>query len=501
MGQPAARVGDMHVCPMVTPGVPPIPHVGGPILPPGGITVLIGGMPAAVVGNMCVCVGPPDSIVKGSLGVFICGMPAARMGDMTAHGGTIVVGFPTVLIGDIGGGGGGSVPSSALSSFIKKIIATLEESIKTDTQNAVEKEMNAILKKVNAKKGTDNCGHIIDGVVAALTGKGIKTVSTEQDGSFDAIDARLGSKTDFTNPTSFEDIFADLKKSEPGSMRVIGVDYGDGKSHVIIAVNVKGTVGIMEGQQNIGFITDPAVANKIYNANKKSTIASSPVTKTTSGIVEYKKDGTAPLGVLSTIEKEAAKSVASKLVSTAKEAEANITAILSDIAQKSSAKMEGLEYRLKSVESLTRKLETAAAASVEVGASANYADALKSESESVRDVLRYTFVTDEKKYTDSYDKAVKEMESKGYSLVKSKNTWEKGSPYKGINASFKSPDGQVFELQFHTAQSLATKQATHELYEEFRLSTTSSSRKAELSSIMAEISDGIPTPNGVDKIK
>lgn len=96
MGQPAARVGDLHVCPMVT-GV--VPHVGGPILPPGGITVLIGGMPAATVTCQCVCVGPPDIIVKGSMTVLICGKPAARMGDMTAHGGVITLGFPTVLIG------------------------------------------------------------------------------------------------------------------------------------------------------------------------------------------------------------------------------------------------------------------------------------------------------------------------------------------------------------------------------------------------------------------
>ena len=96
---PAARVGDMHVCPMVTPGVPPIPHVGGPVLPPGGIPVLIGGVPAARLGDMCVCVGPPDVIALGSFTVLIGGKPAARMGDMTAHGGTIVVGFPTVLIG------------------------------------------------------------------------------------------------------------------------------------------------------------------------------------------------------------------------------------------------------------------------------------------------------------------------------------------------------------------------------------------------------------------
>ncbi len=99
MPQPAARIGDMHVGPMVTPGVPPIPHVGGPILPPGAITVLIGGMPAARVGDMAVCVGPPDVIVMGAFTVLICGMPAARMGDMTAHGGAIVMGYPTVLVG------------------------------------------------------------------------------------------------------------------------------------------------------------------------------------------------------------------------------------------------------------------------------------------------------------------------------------------------------------------------------------------------------------------
>ncbi|MBS1614699.1 MAG: PAAR domain-containing protein [Bacteroidetes bacterium] len=111
MGKPAARIGDMHVCPMVTPGVPPIPHVGGPITGPGVPTVLIGGMPAATMGDMCTCVGPPDTIVLGSTGVFIGGKPAARMGDQCAHGGTIILGMPTVLIGEIGGGGagGGSV--------------------------------------------------------------------------------------------------------------------------------------------------------------------------------------------------------------------------------------------------------------------------------------------------------------------------------------------------------------------------------------------------------
>ena len=92
---PAARVGDMHVCAMVT-GL--VPHVGGPILPPGAVNVLIGGMPAARVGDMCTCVGPPDTIAMGSTKVMIGGMPAARMGDQTAHGAVIVLGAPTVII-------------------------------------------------------------------------------------------------------------------------------------------------------------------------------------------------------------------------------------------------------------------------------------------------------------------------------------------------------------------------------------------------------------------
>lgn len=96
---PAARITDFHQCPMQTPAVPPIPHVGGPIIGPGAPTVLIGKMPGAVVGDMCVCVGPPDSIVKGSGTVMIGGKPAARMGDTTAHGGTILAGCPNVMIG------------------------------------------------------------------------------------------------------------------------------------------------------------------------------------------------------------------------------------------------------------------------------------------------------------------------------------------------------------------------------------------------------------------
>ena len=93
---PAARLTDMHVCPMVT-GL--VPHVGGPIAGPGVPTVLIGSLPAAVMGDTCICVGPPDTIAKGSATVLIGGKPAARLGDITAHGGNIILGLPTVMIG------------------------------------------------------------------------------------------------------------------------------------------------------------------------------------------------------------------------------------------------------------------------------------------------------------------------------------------------------------------------------------------------------------------
>jgi len=97
MSKPAARLSDLHVCPMAN---GPVPHVGGPIIGPGAPTVLIGGLPAAAMGDMCVCTGPPDSILSMcSATVLIGGKPAAVMGSMTAHGGNIVLGCPTVLIG------------------------------------------------------------------------------------------------------------------------------------------------------------------------------------------------------------------------------------------------------------------------------------------------------------------------------------------------------------------------------------------------------------------
>jgi len=112
--KPAARIGDMHTCPAATPGTPPIPHVGGPILT-GAATVQIGGMPAARMGDTAICVGPPDTVAAGEPTVLIEGKPAARMGDPMAHGGTIATGCPTVLIGPGVSGGGGAAGGGAAS--------------------------------------------------------------------------------------------------------------------------------------------------------------------------------------------------------------------------------------------------------------------------------------------------------------------------------------------------------------------------------------------------
>jgi len=112
---PAARLGDMHVCPMVDPG--PKPHVGGPIIT-GAPTVIICGQPAARMGDTAACVGPPDTIAQGESTVIICGQPAARMGDKTAHGGVITVGCFTVIIGSAAGAGALKAASAKGAPFV-----------------------------------------------------------------------------------------------------------------------------------------------------------------------------------------------------------------------------------------------------------------------------------------------------------------------------------------------------------------------------------------------
>jgi len=153
MSKPAARITDMHTCPMVTPGTPPVPHVGGPITGPGVPTVLIGGTPAAVLGDMCTCVGPPDTIALGSSGVFIGGKPAARMGDSTAHGGIISAGLPTVLIGETSGGGAGG-GGGAVS--VKAALAAIDEVGNVPTSKLTE--MKVVVAQIATMKNAAENG-------------------------------------------------------------------------------------------------------------------------------------------------------------------------------------------------------------------------------------------------------------------------------------------------------------------------------------------------------
>lgn len=156
---PAARLGDMHTCPIATPIPPapaPIPHIGGPIIPPCFPTVLIGGMPAARMGDMGMCtpVALPDPIVKGSPTVYIGGMMAARMGDTCSHGGMIVVGCPTVLIGEAGsGGGGGGGPGMAQSA--NKALGALSPLASGQAMSAPEVQKQALVAA--AKSGAPFC--------------------------------------------------------------------------------------------------------------------------------------------------------------------------------------------------------------------------------------------------------------------------------------------------------------------------------------------------------
>lgn len=105
MFSPVGRVQDMHICPMQTPAVVPIPHVGGPVAGPGALSVMAGGVPVSVMGDFAVCAGPPDTMPSGSATVFAEGRSVVRITDMSAHGGVILVGLPTVMVGDSGGAG------------------------------------------------------------------------------------------------------------------------------------------------------------------------------------------------------------------------------------------------------------------------------------------------------------------------------------------------------------------------------------------------------------
>jgi uncharacterized Zn-binding protein involved in type VI secretion len=154
MAGPAARLTDMHTCPLVTVLVP---HVGGPITAPGCPTVLIGGLPAARVTDMATCVGPPDVIVLGSPTVLIGGVPAARIGDLTAHGGVIILGCPTVIIGEVGMGSPGAPDAGATAASVSDDSGegAGEPTFSSDTD---ETRMAAAMRSA-ARSGAPFCEH------------------------------------------------------------------------------------------------------------------------------------------------------------------------------------------------------------------------------------------------------------------------------------------------------------------------------------------------------
>jgi uncharacterized Zn-binding protein involved in type VI secretion len=271
---PAARVGDMHMCPMVTPGVPPIPHVGGPILPPGCPTVLIGGVPAARIGDMALCVGPPDSIVKGAFTVLIGGQPAARMGDNTVHGGIIVVGMPTVLIGEFGAGSASAASAGpGLFGEFLNLLAEFFLSVfgEKPPQNPDLEFLEGIAQSVNPENGGDNCGYIIDAVIARLTGADPNaTAPNEEDGSWGEIEARHN--VDIVDGQSFEDAFKAVENGGDGTTALISIKRKDGSSHVVVITNRNGTVGVVEGQGGGQVITSAEDASAIYDPDGEHDI-------------------------------------------------------------------------------------------------------------------------------------------------------------------------------------------------------------------------------------
>lgn len=150
-GPPAARLTDMHTCPMFT---GPVPHVGGPIVAPGCPTVLIGKLPAARITDQCVCVGPPDVIVLGAFTTLIGKLPAARIGDMTAHGGVIVSGWPTVLIGDAPAGSPAAQAGQASAAATSKALVGQQNQQYQDDQR--RKQINADRAKTGQPPLGDN---------------------------------------------------------------------------------------------------------------------------------------------------------------------------------------------------------------------------------------------------------------------------------------------------------------------------------------------------------
>jgi peptidoglycan hydrolase-like protein with peptidoglycan-binding domain len=190
---------------------------------------------------------------------------------------------------------------------------------------------------------------------------------------------------------------------------------------------------------------------------------------------------------------ETAQQAADRLLKKASEAEKSVTPDLKKLADANGAKMEGLDYRLKTKESLTRKIANDALENNTT---------LTEAAQNINDTLRYTMVLDKKSLATGANGVMKSLEDAGYTKIQVKNTFKPGAVYKGVNTTFESPQGQKFELQFHTPESFDMKQnVTHGLYEKARLPETSPAEKAALVKQMRSLSDSVPQPDNIDQIK
>jgi hypothetical protein len=188
------------------------------------------------------------------------------------------------------------------------------------------------------------------------------------------------------------------------------------------------------------------------------------------------------------VEVEAA---ARDLLSRAQAAEPRVTSDLQELAREQGAQLEGLQHRLKSLDSLTRKIST------EMTFEGKTAGEVTTE---INDSLRYTMTTSGGQFVSTARRVLAKLDSEGYIIQKVKNTWVDGNSYKGVNVEMTGPDGHLFELQFHTPESYALKQATHAQYEEFRLDTTPLDRKISLYDEMSGQSAHLQHPPGIDEL-
>ena len=173
-------------------------------------------------------------------------------------------------------------------------------------------------------------------------------------------------------------------------------------------------------------------------------------------------------------------------------AEKSITPVIEQVAKSVGAKLEGLDFRIKTLESFARKIHT----DISQGKQRDQAI------QEIYDAVRYTMTKNGSEMVSSYQKVVANLENQGFKVYRVKNTWlNTKNPYKGINIVLSTDTGYRFELQFHTPQSLETKEKMHVLYEEARRTDTSAERVKELKTEMRNMALVLKVPTNISQIE